>query len=85
MVACHLNVGILKLIVLSNMGFLPSDGAYPRRERRGIAPVQRITTIEIIRMVLTIGLTARISGQQRTVLISNRLYYCMLVQVLLCY
>jgi hypothetical protein len=30
--------------VLSNMGSLPRDGAYPRRERRGIAPVQRIMT-----------------------------------------
>jgi hypothetical protein len=43
-VACHLTAGILKLRVLSNAGSLPSDGAYPRRERRGIAPVQRINT-----------------------------------------
>jgi len=42
MVAYHLNVGIPKLRVLSNVDSLPSDGAYPRRERRGIAPVQRI-------------------------------------------
>ena len=44
-VACQLNVGIPKLRVLSNVGFLPSDGAYPRPEGRGIAPVQRITPL----------------------------------------
>jgi len=42
MIACHLNTGIPKLRVLSNAESLPRDGAYPRRERRGIAPVQRI-------------------------------------------
>ena len=40
--ACHLTVGIPKLGMLSDVEAFPSDGAYPRRERRGIAPVQRI-------------------------------------------
>jgi len=42
--ACHLNASIPKLRALSNGDLLPSDGAYPRRERRGIAPVQLISS-----------------------------------------
>jgi len=41
--ACHLNAGILKLRVLSSAVSLPSDGAYPRPEGRGIAPAHRIS------------------------------------------
>lgn len=40
--ACHLNASIPKLRALSNSDLLPSNGAYPRRSRRGIAPVQHI-------------------------------------------
>jgi hypothetical protein len=40
--ACQLNAGILKRRVVLNEDSFPTDGAYPRRERRGVAPVQRI-------------------------------------------
>jgi len=41
-VVCQLNAGILKLRLVSEVDSHPSDGAYPRRKRRGIAPVPRI-------------------------------------------